>query len=143
MRSVSVIRKPLSHTIALNAIYTGAGGIGVDVCRIGDFKNTTPSGVDRRNAKLFVLGYRPGTYQVGQKTPDTPEGRWPSNVIRLCAPDVSGRFPDVKTGGPGITKKNDSSVAYPGSASSQDRETIGYNDNGSAAHFFYSTKGLQ
>ena len=59
----------------------GTGALNIDGCRVGDFQNTTPSGVDRRNAALAEAGYRPGTYQMGEKTPDTPPGRWPANLI--------------------------------------------------------------
>lgn len=48
---------------------------------------------------------------------------------------------NCKTGGPGITKKNNNSVAYSGPASSQDRQTIGYADEGGAARFFQQFPG--
>ena len=74
-------RKPLVGTVAANVLAHGTGALNIDGCRVGDFQNTTPSGVDRRNASLAEAGYRPGTYQMGDKTPDTPPGRWPANLI--------------------------------------------------------------
>ena len=67
--------------MAANVLEHGTGALNIDGCRVGDFQNTTPSGVDRRNAALAEAGYRPGTYQMGAKPPDTPPGRWPANLI--------------------------------------------------------------
>ena len=74
-------RKPFASTVAANVLEHGTGALNIDGCRVGDFQNTTPSGVDRRNAALAEAGYRPGTYQMGAKPPDTPPGRWPANLI--------------------------------------------------------------
>lgn len=81
LEPITVARKPLIGTVAANVLEHGTGALNIDGCRVGDFQNTTPSGVDRRNAALAEAGYRPGTYQMGAKPPDTPPGRWPANLI--------------------------------------------------------------
>jgi site-specific DNA-methyltransferase (adenine-specific) len=81
LEPITVARKPLVGTVAANVLVHGTGALNIDGCRVGDFQNTTPSGVDRRNAKLSEMGYRPGEYQMGEKVPDTPPGRWPANLI--------------------------------------------------------------
>jgi len=63
-----------------------------------------------------------------------------NRLPNLGSEEVIAAFPDVKTGGPGITKENHNSPVYSGPASSRDRETTGYDDSGSAARFFYSSK---
>ena len=81
LEPITMARKPLVGTVAANVLEHGAGALNIDGSRVGDFQNTTPSGVDRRNAALAEAGYRPGTYQMGAKPPDTPPGRWPANLI--------------------------------------------------------------
>jgi DNA modification methylase len=77
-------RKPLDGTVAENVLAHGTGALNIDGCRIGDFVNTTPSGMDRYNESNAAHGYRPATYQQG--TPPTPAdtgsvGRWPAHLI--------------------------------------------------------------
>jgi len=79
---ITVSRKPLgAGNVASNVLLHGCGAINVDASRVGVFQNTEPSGVDRRNAKLAELGYRPGAYQMGAKIPEGPPGRWPANLL--------------------------------------------------------------
>ena len=93
LEPITVARKPLIGTVAANVLEHGTGGINVDACRVGTFQNTTPSGVDRRNAKLAELGYRPGEYQMGEREPDGTPGRWPANLIHDGSDEVLGLFP--------------------------------------------------
>ncbi len=85
-------------TVAANVLAHGTGALNIDACRVGDFQNTTPSGVDRRNAKLAELGYRPGEYQMGEKVPNTPPGRWPANLILSVPEDQYALRDDVTPG---------------------------------------------
>ena len=78
---IVMARKPLIGTVAANVQQYGTGGLNIDACRVGTYTNTTPSGVDRRNATLAEQGYRPGAYQMGETTPDGAPGRWPANLI--------------------------------------------------------------
>lgn len=84
---IILARKPLIGTVIQNVREYGVGGLNIDACRIGDFVNTTPSGVDRRNEKLQELGYRPNSYAMGEKQTGGQTGRWPSNVILSHAAD--------------------------------------------------------
>ena len=94
LEPITVARKPLVGTVAENVLAYGTGAINIDGCRVGDFQNTTPSGVDRRNAALAEAGYRPGAYQMGEKRPDTPPGRWPANLIHDGSDEVVAAFPN-------------------------------------------------
>lgn len=92
---IVVARKPLHGNVAQNVLAFGTGAINIDGCRVGAFVNTTPSGVDRRNAKLAEMGYRPGAYEMGETTPRCAPGRWPANVIHDGSDDVMVAFPDA------------------------------------------------
>ena len=139
---IIVARKPLAGTVAENVLAHGAGALNIDGCRVGDFQNTTPSGVDRRNAALAEAGYRPGTYQMGEKRPDTPPGRWPANLIHDGSDEVVGAFPVT---GPSNVRRPTGEAIYGGnslnSTVTTDTTVRGVSDNGgSAARFFYCAK---
>ena len=137
LEPITVARKPLVGTVAENVLAHGTGAINIDGCRVGDFQNTTPSGVDRRNAALAEAGYRPGAYQMGEKRPDTPPGRWPANLIHDGSDEVAGLFPQTGKSTGGGKKNGDK---FGGGYAPPDEDAIGYGDAGSAARFFYCAK---
>jgi site-specific DNA-methyltransferase (adenine-specific) len=137
---VILARKPLDGTLASNVLAWGAGGLNIDGCRIGEFQNTTPSGVDRRNAKLAEMGYRPGEYQMGEKTPDTPAGRWPANLIHDGSAEVLAGFPHTASGLPGVKRGGNTGAAYGAESRQPGTQMTGFGDSGSAARFFYTAK---
>ncbi len=141
LEPITLARKPLEGTVAANVLKWHTGALNVDGCRVGAFQNTTPSGVDRRNAALAEAGYRPGEYQMGAKIPDTPAGRWPSNLVHDGSDEVTGLFPVTKSGGgdkASISASENRSMSgknYP-----RERGHISVPDSGSAARFFYAAK---
>ena len=155
---IVMARKPLIGTVEKNYSVHGTGALNIDGCRVGDFQNTTPSGVDRRNAALAEAGYRPGTYQMGEKTPDTPPGRWPANLIHdgsdevLAAfPDAKGQQADVSSAAPSDKTSNVYGAMKRVGEQSQESDNegaVGFKmkpgarrlDAGSAARFFYCAK---
>ena len=139
---ITVARKPLIGTVAANVLEHGTGGLNIDGCRVGDFQNLTPSGVDRRNAALAEAGYRPGTYQMGDKPPDTPPGRWPANIIHDGSSDVVAAFPDAKgqQGAlTGLEPSNKTDAVYGGFAM-RSPSTPRIESDTSASRFFYCAK---
>jgi DNA modification methylase len=134
---IVLARKPLSESsIAANVLKHGTGAINVDGCRIGTSRDV-PASLSKCKTPNGVYG----DYGGGDSKELNPNiGRWPANLIHDGSEEVVSGFPNVKTGGPGITKENHNSIAYVGPASSRDRETVGYDDNGSAARFFYTAK---
>ncbi len=156
---VVVARKPLEGTVAANVLKHGCGGLNIDASRIGDFKNTTPPGTDRFNEANFKQGYRPSTYgRDGEASAErryteegstnfaatpgprggSPAGRWPANVIHDGSEEVLAGFPDRKTTWVDPKHANNrrgefmGALGHPGSQ--------GFDDNGSAARFFYTAK---
>jgi len=142
-----LFRKPLVGTVAANVLAHGTGAINVDACRIGDFQNVTPSGVDRRSAKLHELGYRPGEYPTGaeSKTPGTPPGRWPANVAldEEAAAMLDEQSGTTKsTGGAGDKSRGGMGKLVFGKYA-LDRNGAnagGLGDSGGASRFFYTAK---
>ena len=141
LEPITVARKPLVGTVAANVLEHGTGALNIDGCRVGDFQNTTPSCVDRRNAKLAEMGYRPGEYQMGAKTPDTPAGRWPANLIHDGSEEVVAGFP-AKAGASAPVKGTEASRASVGRVTGERERVPGafHADTGSAARFFYCAK---
>lgn len=145
LEPITVARKPLIGTVAANVLEHGTGAINIDGCRVGDFQNTTPSGVDRRNAKLCELGYRPGEYAMGAKTPDSPPGRFPANLIHDGSDEVVSLFPDSLGSGGSvpnvkITGYGDKNVGTGKSEYFGGERTKVDSGSGSAARFFYCAK---
>lgn len=142
LEPITVARKPLIGTVAENVLTHGTGAINVDGCRVGDFVNTTPSGVDRRNAALAEAGYRPDAYQMGQTTPSGAQGRWPANLIHDGSQLVLDLFPETKSGNLSPhhkLKASDNRLMSGGNQERSPRTEFG-GDTGSAARFFYCAK---
>ena len=139
---ICVARKPLIGTVAANVLTHGTGAINIDGCRV-DIDSAERDVIDNRSGAgestegWGHIGIRP----AGEKFKAHNAGRWPANIVHDGSDEVIAAFPsDCKTGGPGVTKRNTNSPVYSGPASSADRETVGYADDGSAARFFYSAK---
>jgi site-specific DNA-methyltransferase (adenine-specific) len=133
---IILARKPLIGTVVGNVLAHGTGALNIDGCRVGTTRDV-PASLSKCKAPNSIYGNYGGG---AEKELDPNRGRWPANIIHDGSEDVLAEFPNVKTGGPGVTKMNHNSPVYSGPASSQDRLTVGYNDNGSAARFFYCAK---
>lgn len=140
LEPITVARKPLVGTVAENVLAHGTGALNIDACRVGDFQNTTPSGVDRRNAKLAELGYRPGEYQMGEKVPNTPPGRWPANLILDGSDEVVALFPESNSSATPRNRKPKEDREHWRMGGGQYNDSTEYGDTGSAARFFYCAK---
>lgn len=136
---ICVARKPLIGTVAANVLAHGTGALNIDACRVGDFVNSTPSGVDRRNAALAEAGYRPGTYQMGETTPNGAPGRWPANLIHDGSDEVVALFPDSNGSGPARMLKRGKREGE-GWGMADEAGELRDAGSGSAARFFYCAK---
>jgi DNA modification methylase len=136
---IVVARKPLQGTVAANVQQWGTGALNIDGCRVGTGEDKGIWPITRRPAKTTVLD---DGLKAHAET-DPTKGRWPANLIHDGSDEVMeafAAFGEKKTGGPGVTRRNDNSPVYSGPASSADRETVGYADTGTAARFFYCAK---
>jgi site-specific DNA-methyltransferase (adenine-specific) len=114
----------------------------IDGCRIGAYRNTTPSGMDRYNARNAELGYRPGAYQKGAPPPPETEGRWPPNVAHDGSDEVMAAFAAFGPTRPGHIPRSGQSKALFGNAPQPitDHANNAFGDAGTAARFFFSGK---
>lgn len=127
---IIMARKPLTGTLAENAVRFGTGAINIDGCRIATAPDATP-GAD-----------------------DTPDGRFPANVVISCEcdehhqPDCPITLLDEQAGqrGGGIGTAWGGSrnhVLHAAGKRSLDKDVgraFGYGDTGGPSRFFYQAK---
>lgn len=160
--AIIVARKPCEGTITENVLKYGVGGINIDECRIGNEEIST------HNAPKGT--FAGGDYNRGSDTSSyrTHEGRFPANTILTYDEndfdEVCGGMPITKSNGGEITypdfkdvaRKQGTSKLNFGAVSnakrlgtfgycfddSRDSKPMahGYEDEGSAARYFYSAK---
>ena len=126
---IVVARKPIVGTVAANVLAYGTGALNIDGCRVG-----TPDGFGggRKGSSGFVDGYE------GDGFVASDAGRWPANVIHDGSDEVLAGFPMTapsRQGNPRGTFKK-------GMFANSEFNAVGaeYNDEGSAARFFYCAK---
>ena len=133
---ICVARKPLTGTVASNVLEWGTGALNIDGSRVGIAGATTRSGESTHLSPS-------GAFTTGHQIAKLNTGRWPANVIHDGSEEVLAGFPRQagaggKASGPTLT----------GESTSTSRGLFGgvedtpfYGDSGSAARFFFSTKG--
>lgn len=137
---VKTVLKPALEPITL-ARKPGKSELQIDLCRVGDFTNNTPSGLDRLNASLAKHGYRPGDYRQGSVPPSGQAGRWPANVIHDGSDEVLDLFPESK--GKISASRSDSTAKTNTVYGAMKHNPVimqPRSDSGSAARFFYCAK---
>jgi site-specific DNA-methyltransferase (adenine-specific) len=137
---ICMARKPLSEkTVASNVLKYGTGGINIDECRV-EYKSEK----DANNAKNG--GGQAGGWAFRSEIPQRPHselGRFPANVIHDGSDEVVDLFPDSK--GASSQNNNSNGHIYRGQSLEESETSLNghrdwYNDNGSAARFFYCAK---
>ena len=124
-------RKPLISTVAANVLAHGTGALNIDGCRAGCTGGPAGAGPGPSAGIL-------GDGLNGQRgLPVAGLGRWPANVIHDGSEEVVSGFPSEAGGGkPGKPGKPTVHAFGLGLGTS----TVGHNDSGSAARFFYTAK---
>ena len=126
--------KPLDGNYANNAEKHGIAGINIDESRIGTEERTYGGMCD----KGYVTGFHEGNWKP-KDIEVTVKGRYPANLIHDGSEEVVENFPETKTTYVASHHKNnrttESSVGDLGHPGEQ-----GYDDDGSAARFFYVPK---
>jgi len=140
---IVLARKPLVGTVANNVLKHGVGGINIDGCRVGDEIIKTTGGRSVAITGDERVGAALGMY--GESTPLNTEhqGRFPANFIHDGSDEVLQLFPDSK--GMATQKSGANIKVYGGNSLLESSTTFpdvrqGFNDNGSAARFFYCAK---
>ncbi len=83
MKTITLARKPIIGTVAVNVIEHGSGGLNIDASRIGVSKNV-PSSASRTSSGSSVQGFSDGSLrnETGNEDGHNPNvGRFPANVI--------------------------------------------------------------
>ena len=143
---VHVLRKPLTGTVAANALAHGAGALNIDQCRV-----TTSDTIEQSGEKVTISrgkiaeGYdRPNRtmYRTDKPKersgPAAPLGRWPAKLVHDGSEEVVEMFPQSGGGAFIIGGPPRSDSAHIGQISGQPRTDaiMNYGDSGSAARYF-------
>lgn len=153
---VILVRKPLEGTIAQNVLKWGCGGINIDECRVElaneadkaqfEFNHAVGTRLPEEYADK-KLGLHDGGWmqQVGEK--ETPTGRWPANICHDGSDEVVEMFPTSGSGN-GKGAYNYAGREYDNKDTSmfngdKPQAPSNYNETGSAARFFYSSKATK
>lgn len=145
---IVVARKPITQSVAKNVLKYGTGAINIDECRV---KHVTVDG-----GSLATNPHLRGTIKGGNGGNIFPTetesrivevnalGRWPANVIHDGSDEVVQNFPATGSGNgkgaysyAGREYDNKDTSMFNGD---KPQAPSNYNDNGSAARFFYSAK---
>lgn len=129
-----------SLTVAQNLLEHGTGAVNIKACRIrvaaDDANHRVPSLGNAGANSIFGVGGHDGNLQS--------EGRWPANVIHDGSEEVVSGFPDLGIAGQHVGRNRDGAVhneIY--GARRVQAVDAGYEDQGSAARFFYAAKVSQ
>ncbi len=149
---IIVARKPFKGSLIDNVLANGVGGLNIDECRvpITDEKDAKEYHFNNNGNMRTVkgdgekLGAYDGGWKIQKEERENPSGgRFPANVIltydETDKEEVCGGFPKSKGGSGKGFKKDD--YGFGDTATNFKRGDFNpYNDNGSAARYFYCAK---
>ncbi len=128
-------RKPLTGTVVANVLRHGTGALNIDGCRVGDGDD---KGVWPETARTSERRSMAGA--MGHADTDLTAGRWPANVVHDGAAEVVAAFPNTAGGGRIATRLSPKLAGAKGDFAGNGASWEPYDDDGSAARFFYSAK---
>ena len=136
---ICMARKPLIGTVVENVLKYGTGGINIDGCRVGteeDQRRPSKGGDNGLNgSSTFKIHERKVEDQVQYS------GRFPANLIHDGSDEVVALFPNSKsTSNPRNNNNADNHDNYNCFGKYGNNTTRGFDDEGSAARFFYCAK---
>ena len=140
---IVLARKPLDGTVAANVLKWGTGAINIDGSRVGT--DDTRAATYRMTSK-GIKGGGMGSSRMNYSRDGVAGsecGRWPSNLIHDGSAEVLDLFP-VNSNTSASSKPGDNSGSLSGRGFKGGREDMtGYDDQGSAARYFYCAKPSQ
>jgi len=143
---IVMARKPLSEkSIVENVLKHGTGAINIDGCRIegndAKYPDTNPDFRDQGKKSKEAIGIDKLSFgqvqnaERTEKSDDTPQGRFPANVMHDGSDVIVNQFPEGAKGSTAPRKRDTVGMfGMPNDATSE------YADEGSAARFFYCPK---
>jgi site-specific DNA-methyltransferase (adenine-specific) len=130
LEPITVARKPFDATVAENVLEHGTGALNVDGCRVGNGDDRTAGGMsgDKEGGV-----YHDGFHRERRERPTL--GRWPANLVHDGSEEATAGFPDGQSrrGAPRAS-------AAPGNGWGMTATGAEYDDQGTAARFFYCAK---
>ena len=132
---IVVARKPLIGTITQNILAHGTGALNIEACRIGTQKEV-PASPSRHLDTLTHGKYGAEDGTAGGFNPNL--GRWPANVIHDGSKEVLNYFPSTNPSRKGKPRAGKSGNGWGMTATGAE-----YDDEGSAARFFYAAKAAR
>jgi DNA modification methylase len=132
---IVLARKPLSEaSVAANVLKWGTGALNIDGCRVSVADGDVRGGGFCQGGLPWPKGSIGGnsTY-VGSEV-----GRWPANVITDGSDEVTSKFPSSSSRG--LVTSKPGKIYGNGQGSPSHTGEYGFDDEGSAARFFYSAK---
>jgi DNA modification methylase len=151
LEPITVARKPLEEkTVAANVLKYGTGGINIDASRVKTSDNLNGGAYTENGTRSNLysderVGVAAGMFQAGkvtEKVYEQPVGRFPANFIHDGSEEVVSLFPHTKAGG-SVSGKEQSKTGDENTNCYGEYDRVpweSYNDNGSAARFFYCAK---
>lgn len=140
---IIVARKPFKGSLIENIMENGVGGLNIDECRVAfDGEDAWKPQKSGKSSRAFQSEE---TTTAGGECTANENGRFPANVILTYDDtdfeEVCGGFPDTKSG---IRKPTGGIILNPkdgwNNNSMIDKTERGFNDEGSAARYFYCAK---
>ena len=140
MELICVALKPVDGTFVNNALTWGVAGLNIDGGRVGTEDMSSQWNREwNNNSGEFGSRY---SQNNRERNKQVPLGRFPANFIHDGSDEVTGLFPQTKSGkvSAGTMRgiNSNHNVAYADMAAGT--ELTGFGDSGSAARFFYCAK---
>lgn len=140
---VIMARKPLEGTIAENIMKYHTGALNIGECRIS-FQSDTDYAITANKNQHEKFGTKPmtdnivyGDFSMVQPKNYASSGRYPANIIHDGSDEVIKNMPNTK--GNNSSDLGDYGYCF-GANRSNKRMAPGYDDEGSAARYFYCAK---
>lgn len=135
---VILARRPLIESVAQNILEHGTGALNIDRCRVGTEGGCRrvlgTGGVDV--GTVSALGGRLNSCRSPQYE---GLGRWPANLVHDGSDEVVGLFPQT-TSTRQVVTSTPGTVYGAGAGLPSHTGLYGFDDSGSAARLFYTTK---
>lgn len=137
---IIVARKPFKGSLVDNVLENGVGGLNIDECRVGDELIKGGTMPQMGNGELGVCNYQ--TVGAPRMQREDSIGRFPANVIltydETDKDEVCGGMPNTKGNNP--NELGDYGFWFDDEKRSDKQISRGYDDEGSAARYFYCAK---
>lgn len=139
LEPITLARKPLEGTVAVNVLKWHTGALNIDGCRVGVEGGTAKGSKPQGDGHGIYGAGLHGACEITQ----LDKGRWPANMIHDGSDEVLAGFPDSNGSGPARTLKRSAKPEQQGwgmNTNAPDEALLPDAGRGSAARFFYAAK---